>query len=66
MLLRFIDSTALLSIKWTLQTLNNVDWTHVVLQDSATKKLSADQVKLSVLKSAIERYEYFWVAFMTN
>ena len=38
MLLRFIDSTALFSIKWTVQKLNDVDQTHLLaLQDSATK-----------------------------
>ena len=37
-LLRFMDSTALLSIKWTVQRLYNVDRTHQALQDSATKK----------------------------
>ena len=38
MFLRFIDSTALLSIKWTMQKLTNIDRTHLVLQASATEK----------------------------
>ena len=37
-LLRFIDSTALLIFKWTVQKLNNIDRTHQALQDCATKK----------------------------
>ena len=47
MLPRFIDSTALLSIKWTVQTLNNVDRTHLVLLDSATKKNSSIHVMIN-------------------
>ena len=38
MLLRFIDSTSLLSIKWTVQKLNKLDRTQLVLLDRATKK----------------------------
>ena len=37
LMLRFIDSTALLSSKWTVQKLNSIDRTHLVQQDSATK-----------------------------
>ena len=38
MLLRFIDGIALLSIKWTLQKLNNVDQTHLVVLQKDKKK----------------------------
>ena len=38
MLMRLIKSSALLSIQQTVQKLNNVDWTHRVLLDSATKR----------------------------
>ena len=40
MLMRLIKSTALLSIKQTVQKLNNVDWTHRVLLDNAKKERS--------------------------
>ena len=38
MLLRFIDRTALLSIKWTVQRLSNVDRTHLVVLGSTIKQ----------------------------
>ena len=39
---RFIDGTALLSIEWTVQKLDNVDRTHLVLLSSTTKNLYVD------------------------
>ena len=35
------STAALLSIKWTVQKLNNVDRTHLVQLDSATKKVNS-------------------------
>ena len=37
---RFIDDTALLSIEWTVQKLDNVDQTHLVLLSSTRKKIT--------------------------
>ena len=49
MLLSFIDSTVLLSIKGTVQNLDNIDRIHLALQDSATKKLNLNDRIISEL-----------------
>ena len=51
MLQRFIDGTALLSIEWTVQKLDNVDRTHLVLLSSTTKKLAFVSAKLEQFMS---------------
>ena len=47
---RFIDGTALLSIKWTVQKLDNVDRTHLALLDSATKTAELGQLDCGINK----------------
>ena len=49
MLLRFINNTALISIEWTVQKLNNVDRTPQALQDSATKKYQVRRSDCTIL-----------------
>ena len=56
MFLIFIDSTALFSIKWTVQEPNNIDWTHLALLDSTTKILFC-QAKMKTVEEQHADYQ---------